>query len=93
MELRQQLVHEVAQVGGVPKKLESIGSPGRKWQIGTPPERSISSCFWLVFPVIFGFVVKQGGFFISLPNHYPSHPIFRQSYPIQSIFLGFRKIW
>lgn len=52
-----------------------------------------SSCFWLVFPVIFGFVVKQGGFFISLPNHYPSHPIFRQSYPIQSIFLGFRKIW
>ena len=22
--------------------------------------------------MIFGFVVKQGGFFISLPNHYPS---------------------
>ena len=45
MELRQQLVHEVSQVGGVPKKLESIGSPGRKWQIGTPPERSKPGIF------------------------------------------------
>ena len=105
MELREQLVHEVAQVGGSrPKKsLESIGSPGRKWQDWDLPHLKgqnlgflrIFKLFLVGFSSDFWLCSETGvGFSLAFPiTIRRMKKISVKSYLIQSIFLSFRKIW